>query len=188
MRKNAPAAVIAQLDAIYRQLPRVECQRRCGVACGPMLLTDGEARRIQHATHRAPRTLPMVHQDPGTVRCVYLAPDQRACTAYATRPLICRVWGVTKQLSCPAGCVPDRWLSPVDFVRLAQDVERIAGPLYRTGPDGLTKTDGFLSMVGLRMKPRAVIESDAERTRSLRAIFGGRILAAAADYDPNGDE
>ena len=28
-----------------------------------------------------------------------------------TKPMICRLWGLTRMMACPHGCVPSRWLT-----------------------------------------------------------------------------
>jgi uncharacterized protein len=172
----------AALDALYATLPTIACTGRCAIACGPIVLTDLEARRLQLATHRKPRTIPVTAVDAQgntmRARCVYLTATDR-CGAYAVRPLICRAWGLVKMLSCMHGCVPDRWLSSVELARIGQAIERIGGGrVLRTVPEGLV-ADGERTWDML--DPRrsdAAIERDAERTRSLRALHGGRIVAA----------
>jgi uncharacterized protein len=179
----ADRARFAQLDALYAELPTVACQGLCAIGCGAIPLTDLEARRLQLATHVKPRTVPGIVTDGGAPRpaerCIYLRQD--CCTVYAARPLICRVWGVVQMLSCPRGCLPDRWLSDLEFVRIAQAVERLGGGrVLRTGADGLSHIPGE-SFCALRPAPgrtAAAIEADAERTRGLRALHGGRILSA----------
>jgi Fe-S-cluster containining protein len=180
-------AAFAQLDALYAELPPIVCQGRCAIACGAIPLTDLEARRLQLATHTQPRTRPglvaLQNFAPPQLRerCVYLTPEDR-CSVYAIRPLICRVWGLVRMLSCMHGCVPDRWLQDVEFLRLAQRVERIAGGrVVRTGPQGLEHTPGesFASVgVGAPLRSAAAIERTAERTRTLRALHGGRVIVA----------
>lgn len=166
--------VFAKLDALYAQLPPIVCQGRCAVGCGGGIwLTDAEARRLQLATHRKPRTTD------ATGRCVYLTADDQ-CSAYAVRPLACRVWGVVKMLSCMHGCVPDRWLAETEFVRLAREVERLGGGrMLRTCVDGLVRVpgDGFAKW-GPPQRSDAAIAADADRTLGLRALFGGRIIMA----------
>jgi hypothetical protein len=166
----------AKLDAAYAELPTIQCQGKCAVACGPIVLTDLEARRLQLATHVAPR---VVHEN----RCVYLTQTER-CRAYAVRPLICRVWGLVRMLSCMHGCLPDRWLKDEDFLRLAQTIERFAGGrVLRTGPHGLEDHGESYGRFGRPTKSPAAIEATAERTRSLRALHGGRIILAVDDRD-----
>jgi hypothetical protein len=187
MGKTIAPHLVAELERLYALVPSVACQRRCGVACGPVVLTDLEARRLQLATHIKPRTLPMLNGNKATMRCVYLAPDQRRCTVYAIRPLICRVWGALKRLSCPFGCAPVRWLTDHEFLAIAQAVERLGGGrVLRTDERGLGHVPGesFGRIpVDATTRPPAVIEVEAERVRGLRALHGGRILVALTDRE-----
>lgn len=180
----ADRATFAQLDALYAELPTVACRGLCAIACGAIPLTDAEARRLRLVSHVKPRTVPGTVTESGRTRaaerCIYLRADER-CGVYAARPLICRVWGAVKMLSCMHGCVPDRWLSDLDFVRIAQAIERLGGGrVVRTGLDGLTYTPGE-EFAGLELGPgrtEADVEADSERVRSLRALHGGRIISA----------
>lgn len=54
--------------------------------------------------------------------CPHLGPDGR-CTAYEVRPMICRLWGVTRSMACPWGCIPDRWLSDGEAMELLKLTE-----------------------------------------------------------------
>ena len=179
-KRDKYARAIAALDRLYAAVPAVPCRRLCGEACGPVILTDLEARRLQVASHVKPRTLPMIASG-ADLRCIYLTPAQDGCTVHAIRPLICRVWGALKRLSCPHGCVPERWISDSEFVALAIAVEKIGGGrVLRTGPEGLGHVPGerFATLLGARLRPEAVINAEAERVRGLRALFGGLILSA----------
>jgi Fe-S-cluster containining protein len=174
--KPTPAErdLFAALDALYARLPAIACQGRCAVGCGGgIFLTDAEARRLQLATHRKPKTTD------ATGRCVYLTADDR-CSAYAVRPLACRVWGVVKMLSCMHGCVPDRWLAEPEFIRLAREVERLGGGrLLRTTVGGVSHAPGdSFANWGPPQRSDAAIAADADRTLGLRALFGGRIIMA----------
>jgi len=171
-------AAFAKLDAAYATLPTLACRGLCSVACGPIVLTDVEARRLQLATHRAPRTV----EDN---RCVYLTPAGR-CSAYDVRPLICRAWGLVRMLSCHHGCLPDRWLADDEFLRLAQAVEALGGGrVLRTTDAGLEHVAGeSFGRIGPVTRSPASIERQSERVRGLRALFGGRILAAVDRNDP----
>lgn len=178
-------AAWARLDALYARLPPMVCKGLCAVACGPVPMTGLEARRLQVTTHAKPRTVLRLTLPQGTPteRCGYLTADDR-CQAYAVRPLICRVWGLTRLLSCMHGCVPERWITEPEFLALAQEIERLGGPPFYTSPDGLVQIAGasFLSM-GRPTRSVAAIEANAERTRSLRALHGGRIMGALHQDD-----
>lgn len=182
-----PAAKLAalgqQLEALYARLPAITCRGDCAVACGPIVLTDLEARRLQAATHIKPRTvfLPMAvvdaHGDRRHERCIYLDARDR-CRAYAVRPFICRAFGLLRLLSCPRGCMPDVWLRDTDFAALAREIEALGGGrVLRTTPQGLVDTGDRFSFLHPQ-RPEADIDEDAERTRSLRALHGGRIVFA----------
>jgi Fe-S-cluster containining protein len=173
---RAERVVAAQLDALYAELPTIACQGRCAVSCkGGIPLTDHEAKRLQMATHRKPRT-------DADGRCVYLNAAER-CDAYAVRPLMCRAWGLVASLSCMHGCVPDRWLPAVEFLRIAQAIERLGGGrLIQTVPEGLALYGDSFARLMVTTSPAGVAAQE-ERVRHLRALHGGRILAARADSD-----
>ena len=190
MNKTAKlAAAFARLDALYAELPTVACKGECAIACGPIPLTNLEARRLQVVSHVKPRTVIKMVADgaPSTARlrdrCIYLRDDDR-CSVYAVRPLICRAWGVIKMMSCMRGCLPDRWLTDLEFVKLAQAVEQVGGGrVLRTCADGLVHIPGetYAGLMPAPGRTAAAIDADAERTRNLRALHGGRIIAAVGD-------
>jgi hypothetical protein len=102
--------------------------------------------------------------------------------------LICRAWGLVKRMSCPFGCVPDRWLSDAEFARLAATSEEIAGSLMLTTPDGpQAVADSFRTLRffdGLERAENdpivaAEFERLAEHTRALRAIHHGQCMGVA---------
>ncbi|TMD08275.1 MAG: hypothetical protein E6J01_03825 [Chloroflexi bacterium] len=64
---------------------------------------SGEERiRIERRMGKAWRQL--------SLQCPLLTPSG-TCSVYDIRPMICRVWGLTKSMACPFGCVPERWLT-----------------------------------------------------------------------------
>ena|SRR2546421_5752017 len=103
-----PADGIAQtlrrlaLEKLYLTLPRLNCQRTCQDACGPILFQGEEGNRIAARVGGRPRAI-------DAARCPLLTRDGR-CTVYDIRPMICRLWGLTRAMACPWGCVPERWL------------------------------------------------------------------------------
>lgn len=42
---------------------------------------------------------------------VCTALKEKRCSIYENRPLVCRLWGVTKAMRCPFGCAPSSWVS-----------------------------------------------------------------------------
>jgi Fe-S-cluster containining protein len=112
---------------------------------------------------------------------VYLTPRER-CSVYDARPFVCRIYGAIKNLSCPHGCVPDRWMSPHDTARLFARLTKI-GAWQLTTPEGLVAyddADGTIAAItgGAAHMPAAVVEALAEHVRGLRALHGGHVLAA----------
>lgn len=163
-------AAFAKLDVIYATLPKVQCQGKCAIVCGPIPMTDVEARRLQLVTHIKPRIT-------SDATCIYL--DETRCMAYAVRPYICRVWGVVKSLSCMHGCLPDRWLSATEFAEIGKLIEIIGG-----GRAVVTVFGGMVAMpsvdfsgLEITRDPETVAEEE-EFTRNQRALHGGRILYA----------
>lgn len=88
----------AQLDALYRQLPTVQCRGKCQQSCRGLDMTTAERRRIRHSHG--------VHIPPKPPVCPALGP-LGTCTVYPVRPLLCRLWGVAEAMPCPHGCRPD---------------------------------------------------------------------------------
>lgn len=58
--------------------------------------------------------------------CPNLNPHNGECMAYAVRPLICRMWGLTKRMKCPYGCVPERWVDDAEFAHILIEVLTVA--------------------------------------------------------------
>lgn len=118
-----------QLQAIYAELPTVECRRKCQEYCGPLLIPRVEFVQIEKLNafvQLAPISATVLGKEwkwmpkdklvsllPGHEgHCSFLFPTGK-CRAYAIRPLICRLWGMvdTPLLRCPYGCVPTRWVT-----------------------------------------------------------------------------
>lgn len=180
MSRKTNHGLAEKLEAIYAQLPTVACRGLCAEACGGILLAVGEAERVRRYAHQAPRTTPDGR------RCIYLTEHER-CRVYPVRPLICRVFGLVKRMSCPHGCLPDRWLTDHEFVALAAQVEDVAGEMLITTPDGAPPLGGGRSFQDLRSHLSEVdtrtADLYAELTRGVRALHGGRIVAVTPRAD-----
>lgn len=55
------------------------------------------------------------------------------CSIYANRPLICRLFGVAKELPCPFGCKPERWLEKPEVYMLMQRADNLTPPASPPG-------------------------------------------------------
>lgn len=59
-----------------------------------------------------------------TLTCPLLNPDGK-CSVYADRPAICRIWGVVKEMRCPFGCKPKRWMTKAESFEILSEVETL---------------------------------------------------------------
>ena len=119
MTHPLPVISVNALKRVYDAIPRIECKGLCSDFCCAVGMSDLEARRIERHTRKSPL------KANADMSCPVLA-DGR-CTAYPVRPLICRLWGVTKDMPCPHGCVPDRWLTKEESRELLLLVNAIGG-------------------------------------------------------------
>lgn len=121
----SPAA-LADLDAVYAALPKVECQKKCYAACGPISMTRAEAARIEAVAGFS------LHGSLKHLLCPLLTRDG-LCSVYELRPFICRLWGAAPTLPCDFGCKPDREMTPEEDQALWERYKRVAGePLVHT--------------------------------------------------------
>lgn len=105
-----------KLQAIYDSLPKMACQGKCQQCCGPIGLFPAEIQNLQESNQAIPCIF-------GDLTCSALRQGQ--CSIYADRPLICRLWGLTKRMQCPFGCQPDRWLSDKEAKRLMDAIAKL---------------------------------------------------------------
>lgn len=117
MRRRDTRDRNAQLDALYAELPGIDCQGRCWDSCGPIDMSGQERRRISDTGVYIPKGS-FTHVGP--MPCPALTMLHR-CSVYEIRPLICRIWGLTRELPCTYGCRPERYLTePEAFEFLAR--------------------------------------------------------------------
>lgn len=133
--KNSIVKRLAKLQALYNRLPVVACKGLCHRHCAavPMFALEIKAlerttdRTFLSSTHLAGRQLPpnttVISTSLFDLGCPVLV-DNR-CSAYESRPLICRLFGVAEGLSCPYGCEPEVELSLDQVGRLLEEVAKI---------------------------------------------------------------
>jgi hypothetical protein len=85
------------IEAIYADVPDAKCKGLCQRACGPVLASEAERRRIEERHG----TFPVADLN---LTCSKLVEGR--CSIYADRPLICRLYGTTRVLRCEHGCGP----------------------------------------------------------------------------------
>lgn len=87
------------LDALYADLPTLDCQGKCAESCGPIAMSRVEWERIVERVGYEPQA----RED---LTCPLL--DGERCTVYDIRPTICRLWGMVESMPCSWGCRPTR--------------------------------------------------------------------------------
>lgn len=110
------------LDAIYLEVPRLRCIGKCQEACGPVLMSPAEERRLASIGAAAPDVSAMLESK--NLACPLLDPFGR-CSIYEARPLVCRLYGAVKAMRCPHGCEPEAWLSDTQASKLIQRAESL---------------------------------------------------------------
>lgn len=95
-----------ELDKMYATLPKLDCKGLCQESCGPIDMSIAERKRIPIQITAPGEALRMIFQDGADYNCDALDVEGR-CSVYKVRPLICRLWGMTEQMKCPHGCVPE---------------------------------------------------------------------------------
>jgi uncharacterized protein len=108
---------VAAIEAVYAALPRLACKGLCQDSCGPIGLTEIEARRIEKKFHR----LPVLSAE---LRCSLLVNGR--CEVYPLRPLICRLYGLAEHMRCPHGCAPDRLLTQAEANALLARISAVS--------------------------------------------------------------
>lgn len=107
------------LQALYEQVPKIECRGLCHESCGPIGMSGLEAQILEA---RLGHSLPANEH----VDCPFLTEEKR-CAVYAYRPLVCRLWGVTDGIECPHGCVHERMLSYGEGMSFLLEADALSG-------------------------------------------------------------
>jgi uncharacterized protein len=126
------------LQCLYRQIPTLACQGLCTEACGPLGLSQLEFVQIQRAT-------PLRLAEGKTTACPLL--KRGRCTVYATRPMICRLWGVVESMPCVWGCRPERYLTVDEADSLMREAEQLSQALFPEASPRTFHTDAMIARV-----------------------------------------
>lgn len=97
-RKPLPDRAAA-LEALYAELPTIDCKGACWTSCGPIRMTGLEHRRVEEAGVAIPEGTAASGLCPALTML-------RRCAVYDSRPTICRLFGLTRNLRCSHGCMP----------------------------------------------------------------------------------
>jgi Fe-S-cluster containining protein len=118
-----PVSTAAELDALYAELPTIDCQGHCWDSCGPIFTSTAEHDRIAKAGVEI-RQGSFLRDGPSL--CPALGMFHQ-CTVYDIRPMICRLWGLSRRLRCNYGCQPSRVLSEPEMYELLARAFDISG-------------------------------------------------------------
>lgn len=102
--QRSVATRLAQLEALYNQVPSIDCKGTCWDGCSRLPLLTLEQRRIHTETGVA---IPHTDEIPG--RGPFLCPALtmlKLCSVHTLRPLICRLWGTWDLMPCNYHCMP----------------------------------------------------------------------------------
>lgn len=103
-----------KLEKIYKQLPKINCKQKCEASCGIIPVGKLEVNRVTQLLGYNPFPTPqeiisdLQNKKSCEFNCSLL--KEGKCSIYRLRPLICRLFGLTKKMQCPHGCVPETWL------------------------------------------------------------------------------
>lgn len=145
------------LDALYARLPEIDCQGFCHDSCGPIDMAEAERDRIRRV-HRVEIGKGSFLRD-GPSDCPALTMFKK-CGVYEVRPLICRIWGLTRRMPCNYGCRPSRWVTEQETYTLLAEAFELSGQhedaaLARQAADSLNA--GTLTTI------RDVIDAESRR-------------------------
>lgn len=125
----------AELEALYAEIPPMQCRGQCQAACGPIDFSDAEAARL--AAHPIGAKIPRaahVAFTPGSCPALTILGQ---CAVYALRPMVCRLWGAVMSMHCKHGCQPvGGWLPEIDGqILLLRSLRVGAPPAFCTAVD-----------------------------------------------------
>jgi len=123
-KKSKPwRSAVSAIRSLWASLPRLECQGKCWLSCGPIAMTALEEEIIEQ---RLGGPLPPLPGEGQGIACPLLA--HHRCSVYTDRPTICRAWGMIQDdlMRCPFGCRPSKLLSNQEARAIFRKVEAIS--------------------------------------------------------------
>ena len=105
---------LQRIREIYVRIPKVNCQGKCQESCGPIAMTRLERKQLPDA----------IDQISPDLRCPLLTQDGK-CSVYDNRPLVCRLWGVVKDMPCIFGCTPERILTESEEREILKEINEL---------------------------------------------------------------
>lgn len=119
------------LEAVYREVPEINCIGKCWDSCTSIDLTPMERARIAERGITIPPEIPAeeirrMGEATGRVPACPALTALGTCRVYDVRPLICRAFGAYPGVRCAYGCEPKKARSDSDFVNLVRRVRAIS--------------------------------------------------------------
>lgn len=110
------------IEDIYSKIPHIHCKQKCQQACGPIMMSDFEEKAINAIYGETDFSLESA-MERKCLTCPKLSKGK--CSIYQHRPLVCRLFGVVKEMRCPWGCSPKRWLKREEARELIKAAENL---------------------------------------------------------------
>lgn len=115
------------IRALYEKLPKIHCAGLCVESCGPIGMSRIEFNEVKRVSGRncgqEMAGVFLLDFDRKTGACPLL--KDGLCGAYEARPAVCRLFGASRKMPCPFGCVPERWLTEAEEQFLFSEILRI---------------------------------------------------------------
>lgn len=182
---------VTMLEDLYSQLPALECKGKCWDGCTAIEASELERRRLADRGVNlpdVPATMRLrVHRMAGAVpRCPALT-SFNTCSAYETRPFVCRAFGMVLDqntpremiyrtpMMCDHGCVPDGVIDLPDFVKVLDKIELLSRAV--TGVIRRRTMQEAMDLLMPREDVMALTESaiDALRDQAMQAVIDARL-------------
>lgn len=110
----------AKLEALYSQLPSLDCLGLCSESCHFIGMTTLEHSRIKRTSG---------HDIQWTDSPCPALNFMGRCDVYSMRPMICRLWGVVEDMPCHYGCKPSpRYLTREEGFSFLRRARELSGP------------------------------------------------------------
>lgn len=120
-----------KLEALYREIPDIDCKGLCHESCTIIPAAKIEIKRARERTGGNPfnpaaylkEMQQSLIETPKIPKCKSLSDGK--CTMYNIRPAICRLYGVAEGLECHYGCKPKTQISKKNAHDLIRKVEAL---------------------------------------------------------------
>ncbi len=90
------------MNALLYIPPHTRCTN-CGGCCGLVPVTASDIARIENyiQAHALPREIMRRAHEP--MECIFRDNELKRCSIYPVRPMVCRLFGVTRGMKCANG-------------------------------------------------------------------------------------